>query len=59
MLASSTRPIRRCAPRALAFGDEGIRRLLNAVVEERVGALQAENQPGAGSLQERSVDRLF
>jgi len=36
-----------------------LRRRLNAVVEERVGALQPEDQPSAGGLQERRVDRLF
>ena len=46
-------------PRALAFGDERIGRLLNTVVEEGIGALQAEDQPGAGGLQERRVDLLF
>ncbi len=45
--------------RALAFGDKRIRRLLNTVVEERVGALQAKDQPSAGGLQERRVDLLF
>jgi hypothetical protein len=46
-------------PRALAFGDERIGRLLNTVVEECVGALQAEDQPGADGLQERRVDLVF
>jgi len=46
-------------PCTLAFGDQGIGRLLNSVVEERVGALQAKDQPSAGGLQQRSVDLLF
>jgi len=45
--------------RALGFGDERIRRLLNTVVEERIGALPAQDQPRAGGLPERCVDLLF
>ncbi len=45
--------------RALAFGDERIRRLLNTVVEERIGALEAEDQPRPGGLPERRVVLLF
>ena len=45
--------------RPLAFGDERIGRLLNTVVEEPIGALQAEDQPGAGGLQKGRVDLLF
>ncbi len=44
---------------ALAFGDERIGRLLNTVVEESIGFLLAENQPGAGGIQKRVVDLLF
>ena len=46
-------------PGALAFGDERIGRLLNPVVEEGIGSLQAEDQPGADGIQQRSVDLLF
>src|SRR6202021_392091 len=42
-------------PGALAFGDEGIGRLLNTVVKERVGALQAKDQPSAGGLDRKST----
>src|SRR6266436_5596443 len=47
-----------CA-RALAFWDERIGRLMNTVVEERVGVLLAEDQPCASGLGERRVDLLF
>src|SRR5260370_23634793 len=46
-------------PRALAFGDERIGRLMNTVVEERIGVLLAEDQPCASGLGERRVDLLF
>ena len=46
-------------PRAIAFRDEGVRRLLNAVVKEGVGALQAVDQPDASGIQQGSVDLLF
>ena len=45
--------------RALAFGDERISRLLNPVVEESVGAIQAEDQSSSGGLPERRVHFLF
>src|SRR5271163_5365631 len=50
---------RKVRPPAIAFGDEGIRRLLNAIVEESVGILQAMDQPGTDGFQERRVDLLF
>ena len=46
-------------PGTLAFGDECIGCLLNTVVEELVGAIEADDQPRTGGLPERRVDLLF
>jgi hypothetical protein len=45
--------------RPLVFGYERIGRFLNTIVEERIGALPAQDEPGAGRLPEGSVDLLF
>ena len=42
--------------RALALGDQGIGRLPNAIVEKRVGVIQAEDQTRADGVPERRVD---
>jgi hypothetical protein len=46
-------------PRALAIGDQRVGRLLNTVMEEGIRILQAEDQPSADGVQQRSVDLLF
>ena len=56
---ASTRPILRCAAARSSVGDERIGSLLNAVVQERVGALQTEDQSRAGRLPECRVNLLF
>ena len=43
----------------LAVGDERIRRLLDTVVEEGVGTVQAADEPGPHRLPQRRVDRLL
>src|SRR5580692_5289310 len=44
---------------ACAFGNEGIGRLLDPVVEEGIRSLQTKNQPSADGIPQRSVDLLF
>ena len=44
-------------PGPLAFGDQGISRLLDTVVQEAVGLLPPEHQPGSHGLPERCVER--
>ncbi len=43
----------------VAFGGECVRRLLNTVVEEHVGAVGADDETGPDRLPERCVDRVL
>jgi hypothetical protein len=57
MLASNTRPMRKWASGPLLFGNQRVGRLLDAVVEEFVGVLLAEDEASADGFPESRMYR--